>query len=102
MKAFASNVGQRAWRDSKTWSNTHFGIVAREACGVRRIPALWSPTPSAAVSLESTPEAQTGGSAKTSTELPLKEFVFEYIRTVASNDATAQTRFFEPRVNYLW
>ena len=64
--------------------------------------AVPPPTPSAAVSLESTPEAQTGGSTKTSTELPLKEFVFEYIRTVASNDATAQTRFFEPRVNYLW
>jgi len=48
--------------------------------------AVPPPTPSAAVSLESTPEAQTGGSTKTSTELPLKEFVFEYIRTVASND----------------
>ena len=59
------------------------------------------PAPSGAVSLESTPEAQTGGSSKASTEEPsLKEFVLEYIRTVASNDASTQTRFFEPRVNY--
>jgi hypothetical protein len=64
--------------------------------------ALPLATPSVDVSAESTPSrAPTDRSVKASVdEQSLKEFVLEYIRTVASNDIKTQDRFFEHRVNY--
>jgi hypothetical protein len=65
-------------------------------------PASGEPTPSVDVSAESTPpRAPTDRSVKPSVdEQSLKEFVRDYIRTVASNDISTQDRFFQRRVNY--
>jgi hypothetical protein len=47
------------------------------------------------------PEAQTDKNVKASVEEPsLKDFVLEYILTVASDDVSAQERFFADRVNF--
>ena len=60
------------------------------------------PTPSVDVSAESTPSAApTDRSVKASVdEQSLKQFVVEYIRTVASDDISTQDRFFGRRVSY--
>ena len=57
-------------------------------------------TPSIAGSANSAPPAAQTDIKASAEERSLKEFVLEYIRTVASNDASMLTRFFEPRVNY--
>ncbi len=62
--------------------------------------AVSLPTPSIVTQANSNPSpAQTDrkGSAE---EQSLKQFVRDYIRAVASNDISAQARFFEYRVNY--
>jgi hypothetical protein len=65
-------------------------------------PVQAEPTPPVDVSAESTPaRTPTDRSVKTSVdEQSLKEFVRDYIRTVASNDISTQDRFFQRRVTY--
>jgi hypothetical protein len=59
------------------------------------------PIPSVAASVAPTPEAQADSSSKASAEeRSLKEFVQEYIRTVASDDISNQEHFFGQRVNF--
>jgi hypothetical protein len=59
------------------------------------------PIPSVAASVGPTPGAQADSSSKASAEeRSLKEFVQEYIKTVASDDISTQERFFAQRVNF--
>jgi hypothetical protein len=59
------------------------------------------PIPSVAASVAPTPEAQADSSSKASgEERSLKQFVQEYIQTVASDDISAQEHFFAHRVNF--
>jgi hypothetical protein len=65
--------------------------------------ALSLPTPSVAVSAESTPPApQADGSSKALVDKQLiKKFVFDYLQTVSSDDFSTQKSFFAHRVTYF-
>jgi hypothetical protein len=91
--ASATPINQPATRDQEEGKFTQTTPVQAD---------LPLPTPSVDVSAESTPSrAPTDRSVKASAdEESLKEFVLEYIRTVASNDISTQDRFFEHRVSY--
>jgi hypothetical protein len=91
--ASATPINQPATRDQEEGRFTQTTPVQAD---------LPLPTPSVDVSAESTPSrAPTDRSVKASAdEESLKEFVLEYIRTVASNDISTQDRFFEHRVSY--
>ena len=91
--ASATPINQPATRDQEEGKFTQNTPVQAD---------LPLPTPSVDVSAESTPSrAPTGRSVKASAdEESLKEFVLEYIRTVASNDISTQDRFFQRRVSY--
>jgi hypothetical protein len=59
------------------------------------------PIPSLAASVAPTREAQADSTSKASAEEgSLKEFVRQYIRTVANDDISTQERFFAQRVNF--
>jgi len=90
--ASATPINQPATRDQEEGKFTQTTPVQAD---------LPLPTPSVDVSAESTPSrAPTDRSVKASAdEESLKEFVLEYIRTVASNDISTQDRFFEHRVS---
>ena len=91
--ASATPINQPATRDQEEGKFTQTTPVQAD---------LPLPTPSVDVSAESTPSrAPTDRSVKASAdEESLKEFVLEYIRTVASNDISTQDRFFQHRVSY--
>jgi hypothetical protein len=64
--------------------------------------ALPLPTPSVAVSADSTPpDPQADGSSKASgDEQLIKKFVLDYLQTVASDDVSTQESFFAHKVTY--
>ncbi len=77
---------------------------ARESVNLASInqnqAAVSPPTPSIAAPANAGAVAAQTDKKGSAEEQSLKQFVREYIRSVASNDLSAQERFFEHRVNY--